>query len=225
MGRPIKARGSVLANIISFLRDIDNLGFAVTRRAAFALVDLQAKLEKAENEKLTKEQATELAKIMRELRPTLLAEARGTLAYIISERRFPIERLVDDISGLFANGVLDLLPEIARQDFAESGKCLAFERPTAAAFHMLRATEAVLKKYYCERVKRKRSDLMWGAMVQSMKSMPRKFPPVIANQLDHIRHGFRNPTAHPEKQFDIDEAQDLLSICIDATNRMIQDMQ
>jgi hypothetical protein len=62
---------------------------------------------------------------------------------------------------------------------------------------------------------------MWAAMVQSMRSMPLRFPKILLNQLDHMRDGFRNPTAHPEKIFDIDEAQDLLSICIDAANRMI----
>lgn len=224
-GRSIKGNGFVLDNIDRFLNRIDELGFTVTRRAAGKLINLKDQLEKADNAKLTEQQAKRLGKIMSELRPTLVAEAGGTLTYIVSERRFPIERLVDDISGLFARDVFESLPEIAQHDFSESGKCLAFERSTAAAFHMLRGTEAVLKHYYCQKVKKKRSDLMWGAMIQSMKAMPKRFPEVIINQVDHIRSGFRNPTAHPEKLYDVDEAQDLLSICVDATNRMVQDLK
>jgi hypothetical protein len=62
-------------------------------------------------------------------------------------------------------------------------------------------------------------------MVISMRTFPRRFPVPLCNQLDHIRVSFRNPTAHPEKIFEIDEAQDLLSICIDAANRMIKDLK
>jgi hypothetical protein len=62
--------------------------------------------------------------------------------------------------------------------------------------------------------------------VQAMKALPRRFPSVtLLNHLDHIRSGFRNPTAHPEKIYDIDEAQDLLSICIEVTNRMFQELK
>lgn len=143
------------------------------------------------------------------------------VAYVISERRFPTDRLLSDIGSLFGKDIFRRLPPFGQQDFVEAGKCLAFERPTAAAFHMLRGIESILRHYYCSKIKRKRSDLMWAAMVQSMRSMPLRFPKILLNQLDHMRDGFRNPTAHPEKIFDIDEAQDLLSICIDAANRMI----
>jgi hypothetical protein len=159
---------------------------------------------------------------MKEIWPTLRAESSGMIAYTISERRFPIEYLMDNVGRLFAKDTFDKLPAIAQQDFIEATKCLAFERSTAAAFHMLRGTESVLKHYYCTKLHRKRSELMWGPMVVSMRRYPKRFPALLLNQLDHIRSSFRNPTAHPEKLFDIDEAQDLLSICIDAVNRMIQ---
>jgi hypothetical protein len=80
---------------------------------------------------------------------------------------------------------------------------------------MLRATEETLKRYYCDKIKRNRSNLMWGPMITSMRARPKSFPAALLNHLDHIRAGFRNPTAHPDKVFDIDEAQDLLSLCID----------
>jgi hypothetical protein len=162
---------------------------------------------------------------MKELWPTLAAESGGMKAYIISERRFQVERLVTDVGGLFATGAFEKLPVLSQQDFSEAAKCLAFERATAGAFHMLRGTESMLKHYYCCKVRRKRADLMWGPMIISMRRFPKRFPQPLLNHLDHIRSSFRNPTAHPEKMFDIDEAQDLLSICIDVANRMVQDLK
>jgi hypothetical protein len=138
-----------------FLDNLSQLGFTVTLRAANELIALKDELSKSDKgAKITEDQVQKLNRIMRGLWPTLNAESRGMVAYIVSERRYPIEGLTEDISRLFGKGVFDGLPDIARQDFSEAGKCLAFERPTAAAFHMLRAVESVLRHYYCQKVKR-----------------------------------------------------------------------
>lgn len=215
----------VLGCINRYFGILESLGLTVTLRAANGLRNLRDELRATEKDAaLTIDQASRLKTIMRELRPTLWAETGGMIAHIISERRFPIERLVEDMSPLFASGAFAKLPNLAQQDFVEAGKCLAFERPTAAAFHMLRGTESMLRHYYCSKLHKKRSELMWGAMIASMRKYPRRFPEILLNHLDHIRSSFRNPTAHPEKVYDIDEAQDLLSICIDVTNRMVLDL-
>jgi hypothetical protein len=224
-GYHVKSKGTVLDNIKAFLRNLDEFGLTVTRRAAYKLVDISKELEQLTEPALSADHAIRLCDIMDKMRPTLFAESGGMISYVVSERRFPIERLMDDPGHLFATGVFEKLPDIAQQDFSEAAKCLAFERSTAAAFHMLRGTESVLRYYYCEKVKRKRVDLMWGPMIQTMKSMPRRFPGPLLNHLDHIRVSFRNPTAHPEKSYDIDESQDLFSICIEVANRMIQDLK
>ena len=46
----------------------------------------------------------------------------------------------------------------------------------------------------------------------------------LLENLDLIRRSFRNPTAHPEKSYDIDEAQDLFGLCIDVVNRMAREL-
>lgn len=165
-----------------------------------------------------------MRKLMLTIRPTFIAEATGVIAYIVSERRIPIERLLQDIGTLFGAGVFERLPAFAQADFSEAGKCLAFERATSAAFHALRATESTLKKYYSNKIKGSDPALMWAGMVSALRSVPGAAPKVLLNQLDHGRDGFRNPTAHPEKMYDMDEAQDLLSICIDVSNRIVADL-
>ena len=225
IGTSIHAKLYVLDTINRYLASLESLGFTVTLRASHELKELRDELQKmAKDATLVAAQADRLKKIMKEIRPTLWAESGGMIAHIISERRFPIERLIENMAPLFGKDVFNKLPKLAQQDFAEAGKCLAFERPTAAAFHMLRGTESTLRQYYCFKLHRKRSELMWGPMVASMRKFPRRFPAALLNHLDHIRSSFRNPTAHPEKIYDIDEAQDLLSICIDVSNRMAVDL-
>jgi len=225
-GLSIHGDRKVLGAINNFLIDLQELGLTVTLRAAWKLQELHDVLVKTPlDSKLEENQVRSLRNIMKDIWPTLEAESRGMIAYNVSERRFPIERLVDDVGGLFGKDVFKKLPTIAQQDFAEAAKCLAFERATAGAFHMLRGPESILRHYYCQKLHRGRADLMWGPIVASMRSYPRRFPAPLLNHLDHIRASFRNPTAHPEKTYDIDEAQDLLSICIDVANRMIQDLE
>ena len=48
---------------------------------------------------------------------------------------------------------------------------------------------------------------------------------VLLNNLDNIRQSFRNPTQHPEKIYDIQEVQDLWSLCVDVVNRMSSDIR
>jgi hypothetical protein len=53
------------------------------------------------------------------------------------------------------------------------------------------------------------------------KNKGKKPDAVVLQNLDHIRVSFRNPTQHPDKIYDIQEAQELFSLCIEAVNRMI----
>ena len=118
-------------------------------------------------------------------------------------------------------GVFDSLPIVAKYDFEQSGKAIAFELPTAAAFHILRGTESVLREFYCIIVTRRRvKPLLWGEMIKSLEA--RRQPPSreILYLLTHIKNSFRNPTQHPEKIYEIDEVQDLFALCTDAISRM-----
>lgn len=110
----------------------------------------------------------------------------------------------------------------AQYDFSEAGKCIAFERPTAAAFHLLRGTESELRELYCYFVKKNRiKPMLWGPMVQALLSHRRaKMNEALLKNLDNIRSSFRNPTQHPEKIYDIQEVQDLWGLCVEVVNKM-----
>lgn len=213
-------------NIRSFFGYLDELGLAVTRRVARPR--LTAFLQSIEGQAaLSAQKAAELQRIMAEIRTTLDAELEGVEAYTPTPKRLDLRHLLETIGSLFAPTTYDVLPEIARYDFAEAGKCIAFERPTAAAFHILRGTESTLRFYYEQMIRQNRiPSRMWGPIVQDLRLRPRtREYDVLNNHLDNIRNSFRNPTQHPEATYDIHEVQDLWSVCVDVVNRMIRTLR
>jgi hypothetical protein len=220
-------RGALaLTNLRRFLETLSDLDLQVTKRAAEPLKGIVRELEPLpEDARLTATQAKKINDLMERIRPTLEAELEGFEAYVVTPKRIDVVRLLKDVPFLLAPGAFSKISDVARYDLTEGGKCIAFERPTAAAFHILRATESVLRFYYCGHVKRNRVNLMWGQMVQHLRGRPReKIPETLLNNLDDIRLHFRNPTQHPEKVYDIQEVQDLWGRCTDAINRMAADL-
>ena len=159
---------------------------------------------------------------MQEIDHILSAEAGITNAFILLDKRIDLAKLMDNVPALFSKNTFDKMPDIAKFDFKEAGKCIALERPTAAAFHLLRGTESVLRYYYECTVKRNRTkSLNWGPIVDSLRNQRKPPADALLNNLDNIRLNFRNPTQHPEKIYTLDEVQDLFGLCEDVVNRMI----
>lgn len=213
-------------NIDQFISNLNDFSLTATGRASVKLRKFREKMSNVDEEHvLSKEEADELQSIMKEIRPTLLAELGGMIAYVVSDKRYRVEHLLEEIYALFGEDYVHSVPLFADNDFQEAGRCIAFERPTAAAFHLLRGTESVLREYYCHKIKRNRSTLTWGPMVTSLRAMRRNKPPTeLLDHLDGIRRNFRNPTAHPEKVYDTSEAQDLLGVSIDVVNWMCREL-
>lgn len=212
----------VLSNLDILLAELERFNLPVTYRAASDLRSLRAELvELPKDTILSAQHASSLQSTLRDLQKVLHAECAGNIAYIVTDKRLNTQKLINSPDQLFAPGVYDALPEIAKLDFKEAGLCIAFERPTAAAFHLLRGTEDVLRTLYRSLIKRNRiSPLLWAGMVDAIKRRRTSPPPELVGVLDHLRRAFRNPTQHPDKVYDIQEVQDLYSLCIDATTRM-----
>ncbi|WKD23969.1 hypothetical protein NDQ71_02400 [Pseudoalteromonas sp. KG3] len=223
-GWSIRGEMFIYENIKWFFDHLDAINLPVTKRASRPLKDFMRKLEETEEVNLSNNLAHELAQIMNQIRFTLDAEIQGLEAFIITPKRYDVDKLLNDINGLFAPEMFAKFHDIAKVDFIEAGKCIAFERATAAAFHILRATEANLRFYYESMVKQNRiKSRMWGPIVQDLRVKGKtKNYIALNNHLDNIRVSFRNPTQHPEALYDIHEVQDLLSVCIDVNNRMFK---
>ena len=65
---------------------------------------------------------------------------------------------------------------------------------------------------------------MWGDIVSDLRKQKRPPSKPLMDNLDNIRVNFRNPTQHPDARYDLDEAQDLLAVCIEVVNRMMKEI-
>ena len=220
---PVHGEGRVLENIDAFIKNLKENELNVTLRACDTLFKIQENLKaKPKEATLSSTEAEELSRQMTNIRLTFEAETQGFFAYVVMDKRIDVKKLLGAIDQLFKPNIFEFLPVIARYDFKEAGLCIAFERPTAAAFHILRGTEDVLRTYYKKYFRPAKIGLTWGQIIVELrnKTKGKKPDPVLVNNLDNIRNSFRNPTQHPEKIYDIQEVQDLFSLCIDAINRM-----
>jgi hypothetical protein len=68
--------------------------------------------------------------------------------YVVKKGAFSTKDLVESAHFQIPMPSRSLIPQITRDDFDQAGKCLAFDVYTAAAFHLLRRTEAVVREYY-----------------------------------------------------------------------------
>lgn len=221
----IRGEGRVLKNLEAFLIKIEQLNLVVTKRSPRIqdLVKLKEELAlQLSEDRLNDDQAQRLKEIIKDLRLILTAETSGKFAFTVTEKRIDVEKLLSDVKSLMPTGVFEAISNFAKYDFEQAGRAIAFELPTAAAFHLLRGTEAVLREFYCSIVKQKRvKQLLWGDMINSLESRRAPPPTEITYLLRHIKDSFRNPTQHPEKIYEIDEVQNLFSLCTDAISRMI----
>jgi hypothetical protein len=110
------------------------------------------------------------------------------------------------------------LPEQTKSDFDQAGKCIAFDVPTAAAFHLLRGTEAVVRQYYEQVVPGPKQAppkmRNWGTYIRLMKSHNANGDIILL--LTHLKDVYRNPVLHPEENYTDERAQVLLGVCISA---------
>ncbi|WP_158373071.1 hypothetical protein [Cellulosimicrobium cellulans] len=232
-GARIFGESRIVANATTLQNDLLNYEFHVTYRVLWRLWGMLEEFESdrkeheddqawAKSRALSRAEADELTQVASTGRETLLAEAAGKFAYVASDKRYTVEMLADSIDKIFNPETFAGLPALAQFDFRQAGRGLAFETPTAAAFHLLRGTEAVLRDFYTKIVKSKRiaEPRMWGPMVADMRARRNPPPELLLTTLDNLRRHFRNPTQHPEKVYDMDEAQDLLALVVDAVGQM-----
>lgn len=228
----VKAKGQHGAHqaIADLKASITKADLKVALRAGAGLWALLEELEKLQpTDAVSQAMLQEIRAQSASLEKTLVAESSGKVVFVVTEKRIDIEKLLDNHAGLLAPGVWLVLPRISWYDFSDACKSIAFEMPTSAAFHILRCLEGVIRQYYKCIIKRDRlddTDQMWGPMVKQIREKKRDKPPQeLLDSLDRIRVSFRNPTSHPDKVYDSDEAQDLFNLCVDAINRIVRSKQ
>ena len=218
---------NVLDNINRFFKNIEESELEVTKNALSDLNTFKEKLEETEeNYRLNKTEARALFRIMDKIFNTVKAESEKIFLFSVTEKRIDVNKLLNNVESLFAREVFNFLSDEIQYDFKESGKCIAYECPTASAFHVLRGFEGLLRELLNKLNPQKNtSEMNLGSVIRELKKLNIPDLRVLLDNSDRIRDNYRNPTSHPDKIFDIDEAQDLFPLCVGIVNEIISYMK
>jgi hypothetical protein len=155
----------------------------------------------------------------------MAAQLQSLSTYFVSRKLgYETPLLIEEAERLLPDAVRAEVPE-AISDIQQAGKCIAFEIPTAAGFHIVRATEAVIRKYYAVVVGKAPKPKMrnWGTYIKNLQTAGADSR--VTGFLDHIREAYRNPVLHPEETLSSQDAQVLLGVCVSAIVLMVSAMK
>jgi hypothetical protein len=134
-----------------------------------------------------------------------------------------IERGEDLLPLAVKNGI----NTYAQHEIQEAGRSLAFGLSTAAGFHLARAVESVLRRYYdvlsggAARPKTKSgNDVAMQGYINAVRSWA---DPKVVSVLEQFAGLHRNPISHPEAILEEEEALTLVGISVSAVTSMVND--
>lgn len=221
--------------LANYYDHLDELKLETTKSASrLARVDLAYKsLKKITESKencdsiVNKTLFEEILKGLNSIKITLEAEIFNKYAYVLTQKRYSNELLINDIFSLFekTEDFQSVVPDIIKFHIVECGLCIAFDRSTAAAFHIFRATEEFIRFAKCEfleleyetETKTNFFDLIKGIEQVFIDNDLKKREELI-NILHMIRKNYRNESQHSDRIFTLNESLDLLNLCVSAIN-------
>ena len=144
--------------------------------------------------------------------------------HIWPKRAFDINLLIEKATELFSKEVQEWLTADERYNIGQAGKCVAFEIPTAAGFHLIRGAESVIRRYYTVVVGVEPALKMrnWGAYIKNIKKCGGDAR--VIHALEQIKDLHRNPVIHPAIELRIEEAISLIGITESVISSIYSDM-
>ncbi len=156
--------------------------------------------------------------------PTYLAGKRGI---------YSTYDLAENAEAIFSDKLRGVIPAAAQNEFNTAGRALVFGLGTAAAVHMLRAIEMVLKLYYeayagAPAAKGERNYAMYvkklAAMADDEEKSARPDMRVI-QMLAQIKSHYRNPLITPDAVTSVDEATQLFGMASALMSMMAEQIE
>jgi hypothetical protein len=150
-----------------------------------------------------------------ELEKNFEREYRNLYVFTVTPKALNDTRLlIEKAEHKFGDRTRSVFSDQVVYDLRQSGRCLAFEVPTAMAFHVMRATESLIKKYY-EILAGSPWSLAqrdWGKYISELEKL-KDVSRVITGRLREIKDLNRNPLIHPEEIVPLEEAPILFDLC------------
>jgi len=155
--------------------------------------------------------------------PTYLAEKRGIYSTF---------DLAENAQQIFSKSLQDVIPASAQNEFNAAGRGLVFGLGTAAALHMLRAIEMVLKQYYemfAGPVSAK-SERNYAIYLKKLAALADEeetaFRPDkrVVQMLAQIKDHYRNPLLSADGAVSLEEATSLFGMASALISMMAEQM-
>lgn len=140
----------------------------------------------------------------------VLLEEVGTLdVYIPSDKgAYSSTILAEEGHKALGDEALGVVSEDTARDFDEAGRCLAFGLATAAGYHVMRATESVIRQWYALAVDTPKARILWDDAVVELEKVAAEEDKATLELLGHLRRHLRNRLMHPEDFLNTDQAMD-----------------
>jgi hypothetical protein len=159
--------------------------------------------------------------LMEKFEHALAAELNYAPTYYASKRGiYSTYDLIENAYQTFSPSVLKTVPVAAQSEFGTAGRALAFGLGTAAAMHLLRAVEIVLKQYFelfsgTTAAKAERSYNIYlkklAAMADDDSSTARPDKRLL-QMLAQIKEHYRTPLSSPENNVTIEQSTSLFGL-------------
>lgn len=151
----------------------------------------------------------------KEFQTILSADLLKLETYHVSQKGiYDTTALIARTENVLPISMLNRIDQKVVVEIRESGKCLAYDCATAAGFHIMRATELILHKYYIHicNPKSKKRLANWGAYIEKLKPIEDTEVKEVVAILQQIKDRHRNLIMHPEIVLTPDEAFTLFEI-------------
>jgi hypothetical protein len=144
--------------------------------------------------------------------------------YLVSKKGgFDTTDLINNGQVIFPRELQSKVPD-ALADMQQATRCLAFELPTAAAFHLHRINELVLRRYYdvVTGGKPRPEKRNIGTYIDAMKGYG-VGEKVVFSALTNVAKFHRNPVLHPDESLNsVDDALSLLGTINSVVSHMLK---
>lgn len=170
----------------------------------------------ADNRTLNWQEAYSLKNGLEQFETVFAAELPTCVTYSVSKKGiYDTTDLTDRAHMAIDEDARKVLMSVSKEailDFKQAGRCLAFELPTAAGFHTMRAVEAVLRIYW-SLVLKPQLGTKPPEMAQCIDQLRKAGEePKVMDVLDHARELHRNTIMHPEAFLSTKDALRLFDI-------------
>jgi hypothetical protein len=182
--------------------------------------------QEGEGESLAAWDITHIQSVYTKFETILISELQSISSYIVTRKaEFDIACMVESGKVFFSKDLEVKVPS-AIPDLEQAMRCIAFEVPTAAGFHLHRANESVLRVYWdnvTDGARRPKEHNM-GVYLRELNKLDMGDKSVRAH-LQSIKDFHRNPLMHPDQSLEsVEEAIDLMAAIRCAIGYMLKEI-